>query len=289
MVDTLEDVTRKLQDGVLKNARNGKENRQGPDLAAKSNGDGTGNGSGQRQEENERQIQEANELLTIEQQAANKGWREGGPKSAEEFLRAEPLYDELKVRGKEIKELKATLDELKAHMNRQQASESDRLRTAVTQARLDAIQKGDVKAVDAADKQLQQFAPIKPQLDTHVQSFLDRNNAWLKDPSYEGQQMRNFAQQRDKELISFKLSAEEQVRVIDKDLRTKFPHRFDDTGGTSQSVESDASPAMSQKVSGKHTFDSLSPAQKIAARHFEKRGVMTKEKYIQSLVQHGDL
>ncbi len=50
---------------------------------------------------------------SIEEEAQAKGWKEDGEKSAEEFLRAEPLYDELKERGKKLNKQEKEILELK--------------------------------------------------------------------------------------------------------------------------------------------------------------------------------
>ena len=57
--------------------------------------------------------QQHNTLTEFEQEQHAKGWNPGGPKSAEEWARSEPLYEEIKRRGKENKQLQRTLESLK--------------------------------------------------------------------------------------------------------------------------------------------------------------------------------
>ena len=65
---------------------------------------------------------EAPAELSIEDQARAVGWRPEGPESAEIFLAKKPLFEAIKARGKEVKELAATVNELKAHLNKQEAA-----------------------------------------------------------------------------------------------------------------------------------------------------------------------
>ncbi len=232
-------------------------------------------------------------VIDAEAEATAKGWKADGPKSAEEFLRAEPLYDELKQRGKEIKDLKMTLDELKSFMSEQKEMGYKQALNDLDLAKTQAIEAGDVDAVKNLDEQIKEHETTAQQASPpEVDQFLKKNDAWLSDPSAEAQDMRDFAHKRDQELTAFNMPPEAHLEQIETDLKLRFPHRFGEVEEVPQSrvssVESDSAPAGSR---GDKTikFADLSPEQKDCARQFEKRGVMKVDEYIEHLKELGEL
>ena len=237
---------------------------------------------------------EDREELSLEDQAKEKGWNPEGEKSAEEFLRAEPLYNEIKARGKEIKELKSTLDELKSHMDKQRELGYKQAMNALLEERNRAIELGDVQEVNQVEHKIRQYNDSvntkSPNEMPEVNAFLEKHKDWLNNPSYETQQMREFTAKRDQELSRFGLAPEEHLRILEKDLKTKFPSYFGNTQGSKASaVESGASSTTKTGSKTKHSFNDLSPEQKDCARHFERMGVMKKEEYIKQLEDMGEL
>lgn len=228
---------------------------------------------------------------SVEEEAAAKGWKPNGPKSADEFLRAEPLYEELKSRGKEIKELKSTLDELKAHMDKQKELGYKQAMQELYSARKEAIEMGDVESVDNIDLQIREHEEEANTLthNPHVQEFADNNKAWINDPSYEAQKIREFAQHRDEQLVAFNLDPSEHLRILEKDVKKEFSSYFGEDTIKSEvsSVESDIAPTSPS--SKKYSFKDLNADQKDCYRHFTKRGIMSGDQYIKSLIESGEL
>lgn len=238
-------------------------------------------------------VKDESKLSDIEHKAKEKGWNPDGEKSAEEFLRAEPLYDEIKARGKEIKELKQTLDELKGHMDKQQELGYQKALHELKAQRVDAIEMGDVKNVNELDQQIKEYEQnlnVQPAVLPEVAAFQDRNKEWIEDPSYEAQQIREFAHQRDQELAQFNLPPEEHLKMIESDIRKKFKSRYasDEGSRKGMAVETDAAPAKPVHKK-RYKFSDLNAEQKKCARHFEKRGIMKVEDYIKSLVDLGEI
>lgn len=227
-------------------------------------------------------------------EALKKGWKPDGPKSAEEFLRAEPLYKELKQRGKEIKDLRVTIEELRTHMTKQQEFGYKKAVEEIAEARTAAIKNGDVEGVEQLDQQMQEYktsmVPPPAEDSPDVAKFLVKNSDWINDPSYEGQLMRDFAQKRDTELMQHKLPLEEHLQIVENDLKTKFPDRFksEEVVEPRHVVESNAG-VSAGKNKRKVTFSDLNPEQKACARHFDKRGVMKTSEYIKQLVNLGEI
>ena len=251
------------------------------------------------------EIEDPDELIEIEEEpkvdsavdedaivaeATSKGWKPDGPKSAAEFLRAEPLYEEIKTRGKEIQELKATMDALKTHLDKQKEAGYKQALADLEQRKVEAIQMGDVEGVAEVEKQIADHqAPEAPQtLLPAVAQFKEKHSAWLNDPSYEAQQIREFVEARDTQLATYNLSPDEHIKIIESDLLKKFPNRFKSNRPrpTTTAVEAPTAKAPKAKTAN---FSDLSSEQKLVCRQFERTGVMTRDEYIKQLKDLGEL
>lgn len=162
----------------------------------------------------------------VEKEAMAKGWKpDGGPKSAEEWLRSEPLYKEISASHKKITELKQIVDTLSGQMKQQEERGYKKAIDDLQNQRIEAIQLGDVETVNQIEEQIKSYEqPAEPEHHQTVeaQEFMSRHDAWLKDPSYEAQKIREFAEKRDKELLGYNLSPTEHIKVIEQDLKHEF-------------------------------------------------------------------
>src|SRR3990167_2130140 len=230
---------------------------------------------------------------TIEQEAMAKGWKAGGEKSAEEFLRAEPLYEEIKSRGKEIKELKRTLDELKSHLEKKEQLGYQKALEELHQERTHAIELGDVSAVNSLDKKIseqQEKLPksIESDIPTEAKQFMDKYKSFLET----NVEARIFVLERDEQLGRFGLTPAEHMALLEKEMKQKFnedslfaPQK---SAPTSSAVESDSAP-ITTKSKKTFTFSDLNKDQQKIARDFERMGVLTREQYIAELVKLGEI
>ena len=233
------------------------------------------------------------ELNDFEQDQKAKGWNPDGPKSAEEWARAKPLYDELKTRGKELKQLRRTVDELKEHMQKQEKVAYEKALKDLQAQRVEAIQSGDVERVQEIDK-AQADLPQVNDTPPAVIDFQERHNEWLTSPSFEHMQMREWVTKRDNELAQYNLSPEEHMKTLEEHLHKQFPDKFGEANPNPEqhipAVESGSGDNVAAKR-GKKTFRfrDLDTYQKQAAKDFERLGVMAVEDYIKQLVDAGEL
>jgi len=84
------------------------------------------------------------------------------------------------------------------------------------------------------------------------------------------------------------ISPSQLIEKVNARIRKEMPHKFNassdvDTGGEYSSNQS------RKGNSGKATFSDLSEEQKTACLRFERLGTLTREKYVQSLVDIGEL
>src|SRR5665213_2934376 len=115
--------------------------------------------------------EESEPLSEHEQAMKDKGWSPGGPLTAKECERAQPLYDEIKARGKQVKQLQKTVDRMNAMMEKQEQEAYDKALATLRQEKANAIQAGDVKRVEAVEAQQAKMAPVKKGLHPALESF----------------------------------------------------------------------------------------------------------------------
>lgn len=240
----------------------------------------------------EKTSQEEKVLTAFEQEQMEKGWNPEGTKSAEEWARAEPLFSEIKLRGKEIKQLKRTIDELKEHMNKQKELAYKQALADLQTQRNAAIARGDADLVNRIDEETANMAPPSQPKSEAVLDFEERHASWLHGVSYEDMEMQKFAFERDNQLASRNLSPEEHMKVLEEHIMKKFPEYFGnirETVSRMSSVESgyeNNAPATKKR---KYEFKDLNAEQKQIARDFDKLGVMKIEEYIKQLADNGDI
>jgi hypothetical protein len=237
----------------------------------------------------------------VEEEARTKGWRPDGPKSAKEFLDDEPFFKELKARGKEIKELKHTVESLKAHMDVERRAGYQEALDDLKRQRSDAIALSDEKSVNALDHQIREYeskvaepAIQAPNILEHeaVKAFQEENKAWLADyVDLDHAEMNTFFQNRCKQLDATGINdPEEAIKLLRKDMAKKFPNYFNkDSSSGMVGTINDAVPTGHVQRKRQYSFKDLNDVQKEVCRNFVKRGAMTEEKYIDTLVKSGEL
>ncbi len=237
------------------------------------------------------------DLSPIEALAKSHGWKPDGERNAEEFIQF--ALDNFSPRGKEIKDLKATVDAMKSHMDKQKQLGYEQALSDLQRARQDAIIDGNVDEVNTLDQQIDQYehalAAEAPQQEFHpaALNFMERHAEWMNDKdSLEAFEMRSFVQQRDAALAAlYPNDPEKHIQVLEKNLKEKFKDYFGKgepnyyPSGDSDHTSGTAKPRSNKKVG----LQDLNPAQRMIAKQFEKRGVMTVDKYIQQLKDLGEL
>lgn len=231
------------------------------------------------------------ELSEFETEQAAKGWDPAGEKSAEEWHRAAPLYNELKERGKEIKQLRRTVDELKVHMKKQDQIAYDRALAELTTQRTQAIRSGDVDLVDKIDsakQSLDQQSSSLPDIPEAVIEFKEKYGEILEGASYEHMQMAEFIRKRDSELYKKHLDPAAHMKMLEEHMLKEFPEYFGHSprNAVETGYEDNVSRPNSRK---KAVFNDLNSTQKQIARDFERMGVMKTDEYIKQLLEAGEI
>ena len=237
---------------------------------------------------------------TSEQEAIAKGWKPDGPKSADEFLRAEPLYEELKQRGKELKTLRSQVETLTKHVGGLKKAGYQEKIDVIQAERESAVARSDQDSLNYLDDELQkvQIEMVQevqevqePQAHPAALEFLDKYKDVLQDYSLEAQGIKEFIDERDKQLATHNLDPVIHMKTLEKDMKSQFPDRFrteQQTEAPIMAVESDSRPVTSRRKS-KYAFSDLSADQKNIYKYMERKGVMTGPEYIKQLAEIGEL
>jgi len=237
------------------------------------------------------------EFTEVENQAIELGWKPDGPKSAEEFIRAQPLYDELKKRGKEIKKLNSRLEELTNHVSGLKKAGYKEKLDLLSAEREDAVARSDLDTLNYLDDELynlksemSQVEEEHPEAPPEAMEFIHKYENVFKDYSLEAEEVKNFVAERDVQLASHNLEPDIHIKTLEKDMKAKFPKFFEVKGKepTVSAVESDSRP-VTTKRRAKFTFSDLTHHQKEICKGFERKGIMSTDEYIKQLVEIGEL
>lgn len=239
--------------------------------------------------ENNETIQER--LLTdLEKEQVARGWDPDGVKSAEEYARSEPLYEEIKKRGKEIKSLHKTVEGLKQYMERQEKVVYDKARSELQVEWEKAVSAGNVALVKQKQKELDELKPNLAQIPDAVKEFHSKYEKILNSREGVENKIRLWLMGRDSSLASEGLTPDEHLAQLESEMSEIFPSYFSKLS-PGQSVEAGiGSNVSSSGGKRKYNFNDLSKDQKGVWESFEKYGVpISKDKYVQSLVEQGVL
>lgn len=231
----------------------------------------------------------------VEKEAYVKGWRPQGPKSAEEYLRAEPLYAELKVNRKKIKEMEDTVRLLSNHMKKQEAYGYQRALDDMKAQRDNAIYEGDVAAVNQLDNEIRKTehemnaVAAAPTVDPVVEEFKSKYSDWMNEQTPEADDMRLLAEAKYLILKQNNAPQETIFSTIEESLIRAYPHRFNKEPDVPGVLTPNPVAGGARQGIKKYTFHDLNHEQKISFRHFEKQGLFTLDEYIKELVKLGEI
>lgn len=220
--------------------------------------------------------------------AQKYGWKpEKGDKSSREFI--EYAMENLEPRGRELKEVKQTLSELKAHMEEQRKQGYAQAMADLENQKRAAIAAGDVEAADKVYNELRKIQqPHNQQTDERAQEmFAQKHASLIADDSLEAFEIKNFLHARHQNLSTYNLDPDTKFQRLEDEMMRKFPAYF--------GVNTVTNPVAAEKVPtsqavGKKSFGyaDLSKEQREIADFMKFQGVPV-EKYIEGLVKEGML
>jgi flagellar biosynthesis GTPase FlhF len=249
----------------------------------------------------ENQVVEQVQVDPVEQEARASGWV---PKEefhgdehkwvdAGEFVRRAPLFQKIDTAGREIKELRKSLDALKQHHAQVRETEYKRALDELKASKREAYIEGDPDALIEIDEKLAAVkdaqARFKQEQAQEAARAADPEvihpefAAWTKRNTWynESKPMRAFADALGIELRAQGISPSDVLRQVEVKIKEEFPNKFRNPNRDKPgAVEGGGKAAPSKGNSGEA---SLSDEERRIMNTFVRTGVMTKEQYIADL------
>lgn len=242
----------------------------------------------------------------VEERARSQGWVpkeewKGDPaawRPAAVFVDRGELLTKIKSQSTEMRELRAMLSELSEQNRKLYEAGYQKAIKELEAMRDAAIEAQDMQAVRAIDQDIRaheralEATTSKPKVaatsaasaEANYKEFLSRNRWYEEDERLQdwanGRAVKYRTQHPNASDIDVYEHLEEQVRI-------QHPDKFKRVGAPSPDGKGDRGGASPPKTRGGDEFErllsQLPEDQAAIARNFVKRGVMTKEKYIQDL------
>ena len=238
------------------------------------------------------------ESTPAETEARKIGWKpeeeyegeEGKWVSAEEFVSRAPLYEKNRKLSKQLKEINKTVEQLKEHNKKIEEVAYQRAIDTLKAEKVKALDEGDHKAVADIDDKILDLKkdPLREKQDKknnpEFDEWVGRNDWYNKD-----REMRYYA-----DAIGLAYAdendhpdAEEVYAYAERKVRERFPEKFrNQNRSKTPSVEGGT---KSQTKSKRPAWSDLPEIYQQVGGNFVRKGVMTREQYIDDLIKTGDI
>ncbi len=250
-------------------------------------------------EQVDNQATESNEPTANEVEARSAGWvpkeeYQGDSNKwvdADEFVRRGPLFEKINSTGRELKEVRKALEQLKVHHSQVKETAFKEALASLKAEKKDAFVDGDPdkiieidEKIDAIKDQQRAFAAqqaadiaqsVKAEINPEFQAWTNRNS-WY-DTS---KPMRAFADALGIELHQSGLSPSEVLKRVEAQVKEEFPNKFRNPNrDKAAAVESGGK--GTGKSAGPHY--NLSDTERSIMNTFVRQGIMTADQYIAEL------
>lgn len=234
------------------------------------------------------------EPSTIEKQAREMGWLpkeefNGDPEkwvSDEIFVARAPLIERIERQSRELKQVKAVLDDLTKHHKRVAESEYNRALNTLKSQRKAALEQEDFKAAEelrdqmdelreakAAQPEVPQVTDNRAEIQAVYNSWVVKNQWYTTDPA-----LAKKADTLGAGYAAQGLSMEEVLTNVTDDIKKLFPEKFQTKRASAPTVES----GTQRKSSGKSDLV-LTAEERRAMNRFVQQGVMTEKEYLDEI------
>jgi hypothetical protein len=238
---------------------------------------------------------------SAEEEARKHGWR---PKEefedqekwvdAKEFLYRRDLMDKIHNQNRNMKRMteeletyKRSIDNVEKIITRREELARKQEREVILRERREAIQNGDVEAVERLDEKifnLNDSATKKeePAIPLETQDWIKQHQSnWFNKNSVENIEMVEEAARIEKRIYQANpnVQVSDALQTIDKEMRRKYPHRFRNPNlDRKPEVEGTGEYAATKKP--KYDQGKITPALNQIADQFVKKGLFkTKDEY----------
>jgi hypothetical protein len=233
-------------------------------------------------------------LSPTEIQARDSGWvpkeeyngEEHKWVDAGEFLRRGELFKKIGDQSKQLKDMRASIDQLNKLNKDVREAEFQRALDSLKVQKRAALVDGDADAVIEVDERIDIVKEEVKRLKSEATSTPDSNaphpdfvawtdrNSWYNDST----PMRAFADALGRDLAAAGNSPPEVLRKVEQEIRKEFPHKFrnpnQDKPGAVEST--------SNRATNKSSFV-LTDEERRVMNTFVRTGALTEKEYIESL------
>lgn len=245
------------------------------------------------------QVVDAPEPTANEVEARHAGWvpkdeyqgDENKWVDADEFIRRGPLFEKINSTGRELKEVRKALEQLKAHHNQVKEIAFKDAIAALKAEKKQAFIEGDPDKIVAIDERIddakekqrafeaQQAVEIAQSVQTQInpefQAWTNRNS-WY-DTS---KPMRAFADALGIELHQSGLSPSEVLKRVEAQVKEEFPNKFRNAN-RDKALTVESGGKGTGKASSSHY--NLTDTERSVMNTFIRQGIMTAEQYVAEL------
>lgn len=229
--------------------------------------------------------------------ALELGWRpqedwDGAPEEfidAKEFVRRQPLFDKISGLSRQVKQLDEALKAFKVHHNKVKETEYNRAFEQIKQAHRRALAEGETEQALALADKMDEIATQKEEFEQEAQQQF-KNAPQAPDPTFTKWVSENNWYQKDRAMTAYadKLGVElhqqgypndEVLRMVTKEVRTEFKHKF--TNPKREQPSAVEAGGRKPDKSGSKLDTSGMPEQDVQIMNkLIRSGVMTKEEYL---------
>lgn len=244
----------------------------------------------------------APETNSAEEKARSEGWvsleewtEKGNDPAdhfdADTFNARGNLFDKINEQRDELKEIKRSMRRVSEMFGEEKKRSFEAGMREAEKKHADAVTDGDVPAAQAALQEMRdlenQAAPQGGQDD--FQSWVSDNDWFTTDPD-----LFSYARQMD-EFLATRKGGVDNIRTHMDEVKalveSKFPEKFGNPARQAAPVTEQNSENRTRRSTGsaKKNYNNLSATQKQFCDEFVAQGVMTREQYVQTLVDSGEL
>lgn len=236
---------------------------------------------------------QAPEITPTQEQAMTSGWvpkdqYKGDPEKwvdAAEFVRRGELFSKIDHQGRELKELRKTLEVMATHHKNVSEIEYQRALQTLKAQKKNALEEGDADAVIAVDEQIDQVKEFRrqaantidiPQPAQEHPTFVNwkEQNKWYEASG----PMRAYADALGNQLHASGMTPDQVLQKVAEEVRKEFPNKFTNPRQARPSAVEGSVP----RSGGAPAFE-LSQEESRVMNRLIRDKVLTREQYIADL------
>lgn len=266
------------------------------------------------QEELENQEDFSQEELTVEDRAAQYGWKpfddwDGDPNEwvgPEAFLVKGEMIQQLRAKDKEMKQIKKTVDQLAEHNRKISEIEYNKALKKLQQDKKRAYEDEDFDKVVEIDDQINEFKQNKDELTGNVPAAEENGNPdfeqWVQQPENQwyvnNNKLRRYADAVAVEYAQKNPNAsfDEVAQIAAEETKDAFPDEFEGTSRrrrgpkTNEPMSRKGNTPRAPRNRRKASVRDLDDEQRAIAKRFVKAGVFKNEQeYVDQLAELGEV